>query len=64
MIKKEFLRHSSAEYNLCFAVIFEREELDHRGSQVVWYLQLCTDNITTSFYLLKIQILNPGTISL
>ena len=47
-------------------MIFEKEELDHRGRQVVLYLQFFTDNITTTtiFYLLKIQNLTPGTITL
>ena len=54
------------KYNLYYAMIFEKEELDHRGRQVVLYLQSCTDNITTSaiFYLLKIQNLTLGIISL
>ena len=47
-------------------MIFEKEELDHKGRQAVLYLQFCADNITAStiFYLLKIQNLTPGTISL
>ena len=54
------------KYNLYFAVILEKEELDHRGRQVVLYLQFCTDGITASTipFLLKIQNLTPGTISL
>ena len=54
------------KYNLYYAKIFEKEELDPRGRQVVLYLQFCTNNITTSttFYLLKIQNLTLGTISL
>ena len=42
------------KYNLYFAMIFEKEELDRRGRQVVLYLQFYTDNITASaiFYLL------------
>ena len=54
------------KYNFYFAIIFEKEELDHRGRQVILYLRFCTDNTTTSsmFYLLKIQNLTPGTISL
>ena len=54
------------KYNLYYAKIFEKEELDHRGRQVVLYLQFFTDNITASaiFYLLKIQNLTLGIISL
>ena len=36
------------KYNLYFAIIFEKEELDRRGRQVVLYLQFYTDNITAS----------------
>ena len=38
-------------------MIFEKEELDHKGRQIVLYLQFCADNITASaiFYLLKIH---------
>ena len=36
------------KYNLYYAMIFEKEELDHRGRQVVLYLQFCTDNMTAS----------------
>ena len=36
------------KYNLCYAMIFEKEKLDHRGRQVVLYLQLCADNLTAS----------------
>ena len=37
-------------------MIFEKVELDHRGGQVVLYLQFCTDNITSTIsYRLKIQ---------
>ena len=36
------------KYNLCFAVIFEKEELDCRGRPVILYLQFCTDNISLS----------------
>ena len=45
------------KYNLYFAMIFEKEEFDHKGGQVVLYLQFCTDNITAStiLYLFKIQ---------
>ena len=32
------------KYNLYFALIFEKEELDHRDRQVVFYLQFSTDN--------------------
>ena len=41
------------KYNLYYATTFEMEELDHRGRQVVLYLQFCADNITASaiFYL-------------
>ena len=54
------------KYNLYFAMVFEKEELDHRGRQVALYLQFCRDSITASTisYLLKIQNLTPGTISL
>ena len=34
------------KYNLYYAMIFENEELDHRSSQVVLYLQFCAHNIT------------------
>ena len=53
------------EYNLYFAMIFEKEELDRSGRQVVSYLQFCTDNITAStiFCLLKAQNLTPETIA-
>ena len=52
--------------NRYFAIIFEKEELDHKGRQVVLYLQFGTDKLTSStiFYLLNIQNLPPGTISL
>ena len=61
--KKEFLKESSAEWliihkdNLYFAVIFGKEELDHRGNSVVLHQQFCADNVTVStiLYLLKIQ---------
>ena len=45
------------KYNLYYAMIFEKEELDYRGRQVDLYLQFCTNDITASaiFYLLKIQ---------
>ena len=33
---------------LYFEMIFENEELDHRDTQVVLYLQFYTDNITVS----------------
>ena len=54
------------KYHLYFAMIFEKEELDHRGRLVVLHLQFCKDNITalTTFCLLKIQNLTPGTTSL
>ena len=54
------------KYHLYFAMIFEKEELDHRGRPVVLHLQFCKDNITalTTFCLLKIQNLTPGTTSL
>ena len=53
------------KYNLYYA-IFEKEELDHRGSQVGLHLHFGTDSKTTStiFYLLKIRNPTPGTISL
>ena len=35
------------KYNLYYAMIIEKEELDHRGGQVFLYLQFCTDNITS-----------------
>ena len=55
--KKEFLKDKFSKithkYNLYYAMIFGKEELDHRGRQVVLYLQFCTGNITASaiFYL-------------
>ena len=54
------------KYNLYYAMTFEKEELDHTGRQAVLHLQFCTDNIITSaiFYLLKIQNLTLGIISL
>ena len=52
--------------NLYFEIMFEKVELDHKGRQVVFYLQFFTDNWTASaiFFLLRIQYLIPGTISL
>ena len=54
------------KYHLYFAMIFEKEELDHRSRPVVLHLQFCKDNITasTTSCLLKIQNLTPGTASL
>ena len=53
------------KYNLYLTMIFEKEELNHRGTQAVLNLQLCADNLTIStIYLLKIQNLTPATISL
>ena len=45
----------SYKYNLYFAMIFEKEELGHRGRKVAFYFKFCTDNITasTSFCLFK-----------
>ena len=45
-------------YNLYFAMIFEWEELDPRGRQVVLHLQFCSDSITTSTIFKKISILS------
>ena len=51
------------KYNFYLAMIFEKEELDHRGTQFVLRLQFCTDSKTAStIYLEKIQDLTPGTI--
>ena len=54
------------KYNLYFAMIFEKEELDHRGKEVVLKLQFCTDNKTAStiFYLLKIKNLTTAIMPL
>ena len=54
------------KYNVYLATIFEKEELDHGGRQLLLYFQFFTDNITAStiFHLLKIQNLTPGIISL
>ena len=53
------------KYNFYLAMIFEKEELDHRGTQVILRLQFCTDRKTAStIYLEKIQDLTPGTILL
>ena len=54
------------KYHLYFAMIFEKEELDHRSRPVDLHLQFCKDNITasTTSCLLKIQNLTPGTASL
>ena len=40
-------------------MIFEKEESDHRGGQVVLYLQFCTDNITSSTISYRLKIQNP-----
>ena len=43
-------------------MIFEKEEIGHRGRHVVLYLQFHADNLTVStIYLLKIQNLFSGT---
>ena len=54
------------KYNLYFAMIFEKEELDHTGKEVVLKLQFCTDNKTAStiFYLLKIKNLTTAIMPL
>ena len=39
-------------------MIFEWEELDPRGRQVVLHLQFCSDSITTSTIFKKISILS------
>ena len=64
--KKEFFGGMDHKDNLYFALMFEKEEFNHRARQVELYLQFCTDNITVStiFYLLKIQNLTPGIILL
>ena len=45
------------KYNLYYAMIFKKEELDHRAMHVVLHLQFCADNIIVSaiFYFLKIE---------
>ena len=50
------------KYNFYFAIILEKEKLDHKGRQVALFIQFPVDNKTAStiFYLLK----NPDTISL
>ena len=49
------------KYNLYFAMIFEKEELDHRGRQFVSYLQFCTDNITNFNHLLSFEDSKPNS---
>ena len=52
--------------NFYFAMIFEKEELDHRGRQIVLYFQFCKENKTASTVLdlLKTQNLTSATITL
>ena len=54
------------KYNLSYAMIFEKEDLDHRGRQFLLNLQFCIDNITAStiFYPLNIQNVNLSIVSL
>ena len=74
-IVKKNKRHSRAEGLINTTFILQCslkrrikiiEKKDYRDSEVVAYLQFCTDNITTLtiFYLLKIQNLISGKISL
>ena len=44
------------KYNLYFAMIFEKEELDHRSKQVVLHLQFRTDSITASTIIAKVAL--------